>query len=123
MPAASATRHRFVCPPPLSVTVAAREGGQGKGSIAAGDVDSEVLLYLQQCPRLRKMYTECVENNFEPNCCISSKEAKLRMKRENVGYVDPDKPPKCRSLNSDNNLRPIESQRLQHFGKALRRQK
>jgi len=69
------------------------------------------------------MYTECFENNFEPNCCISAEEGKLRMKREFVGYVDPDKPPKCGSLNSDTKLRPSGSQRLQHFGKALRRTK
>ena len=44
------------------------------------------------------------------------------MKREFVGYVDPDKPPKCGSLNCIHKLRPSESKRLQHFGKALRRQ-
>ena len=52
---------------------------------------------------------------------MSKEEAELRMKSEFVGYIDEESPPQCRSLNSDARLTVIESERLVHFVKALRR--
>jgi hypothetical protein len=43
------------------------------------------------------------------------------MKREFVGYIDANNPPKCRSLNGDAHLSVISSERLACFVKALRR--
>ena len=43
------------------------------------------------------------------------------LKAEFPGYVDTQRPPKCLSLNSDRDLKPIPPRRLRQFGKALRR--
>jgi len=119
--AASASLHSFVSSRALSVPVAVAKGKNGLGSIAAGFLDEEVLEYLQKCPTWAQYHTECQQNNFEPNHCISPEEGQRRKKREFVGYIDANNPPKSKSLNGDANLPLIKSERLACFGKALRR--
>ena len=52
---------------------------------------------------------------------VSKNEDALGCKREFVGYIDANNPPKCRCLTGDADLPPIESKRLANFAKALRR--
>ena len=119
--AASASNHMFVRPLDLSVPMRKARGKNGTGSIAAGFLDEDVLAYLQKCPTWADLVAECVESNFAPNDCISLEEGGLRMKREFVGFVDDATPPKCRSLNSDANLKLMKSNRLTCFVRAFRR--
>jgi hypothetical protein len=119
--AASASLHSFVSSRALSVTVKVAKGKNGLGSIAEGSLDDEVLDYLQKCPTWEQWHAECRRTNYEPNQCMNREEGELRMKREFVGYIDANKPPECKSLNSDKNLPLIRSERLQFFVKALRR--
>ena len=92
--AASAKLHSFLMSSPcLSVPVAGVLGKNGLGSIAEGFLDDDVLEYLQNCPTWEEWHEECRRTNFEPNCCISEKEGKLRMKREFAGYIDANNPP------------------------------
>ena len=119
--AASASLHSFVKSRALSVTVAVQKGKNGLGSIVEGSLDDEVLEYLQKCPTWVQLHAECRRNNFAPNNCVSREEGQLRMKREFVGYIDANRPPKCKSLNSDAQLQLIKSERLSLFVKALRR--
>jgi hypothetical protein len=101
MTVASASQHKFVTPPPMSVCVNVAQGKNGLGSIVRGSVDEDVLAYLQDCPAWPALVAECMESNFAANHCVSEKEAKLGLKREFVGYVDASNPPKCPSLNGD----------------------
>ena len=119
--AASASLHSFVKSRALSVTVAVQKGKNGLGSIVDGSLDNEILEYLQKCPTWVQLHAECRRNNFAPNNCVSQEEGQLRMKREFVGYIDANRPPKCKSLNSDAQLQLIKSERLSLFVKALRR--
>lgn len=119
--AATASLHEFLSPPSLSIVISDKRGKRGQGSIVQGSLDDDVLKYLQQCPTWKKWLEECLESNFEPNCCIGAAEKKLRMKREFVGYIDADNPPKCPRLNSEKNLHVTESAHLANFVKALRR--
>ena len=119
--AASAISHSFLNPPPLIVVVSNEKGKNCQGSVVKGSLEDDVLEYLQQCKTWEKLHKECLTSNFNPNCCIGKKESELRMKREFVGYIDEKSPPRSRSLNSDTHLTVIESERLIHFVKALRR--
>ena len=65
-------------------------------------------------------HKECFEASFAPNDCISKAEAKLRMKKEYVGFLDEENPPVSLNLNSEKNLKLIESSRLIDFTKALK---
>ena len=69
----------------------------------------------------KKLLEECRRSNFTPNRSIGKEERELRMKREFVGYIDENNPPRCISLNSDTQLKVIEAERLVHFAKAFRR--
>ena len=119
--AASASIHSFLVSGALFVKVAALKGKLGPGSIIQGSLDDDVLDYLQKCPTWTKWHADCVANNFAPNQCIGREEKKLRMKREFVGYVDANAPPRCKSLNSDAKLEFIGSERLGFFVLAMRR--
>ena len=119
--AEQASLHPFLAASALSSRIAVGTGKNGSGSIVDGFLDAEVLQYLQGCPALAQLYEACLENNFEPNKCISQEEGALRMKREFVGYVDANNPPQCASLNSDAKLPLIASERLISFVAALRR--
>ena len=121
--AEEARAHSYVAAsaPALALSLKCAEGKNGLGTIAEGFLQDEVLEYLQKCDGLAQIYEACLENNFAKSNALSQKEGELRMKGEFVGYVDANKPPKCKSLNTDTNLHPIPSQRLQHFVKALRR--
>jgi len=118
--AASASQHVFFHPRALALALAG-PGKHGPGAIAEGPLDEDVLDYLQNCPTLAELHAECFANNFEPNQCINPSEAKLRLKREYVGYIDAQKPPKTRDLNADKNVPLIGSERLRNFVMALRR--
>ena len=120
MPAASASQHKFVTPPPMSVCVNVAQGKTGLGSIVRESVDEDVLAYLQGCPTWAALVAECMESNFAANQCVSEKEAKLGLKREFVGYVDASNPPKCPSLNGDP-VEVIHSNRLSFFVCAFKR--
>lgn len=119
--AALAILHPFLSSPALSVTISAKQGEHGLGSIAEGSLDEEVLEYLQECSIWEQLQGECVRNSFKPNKCIGADEGARRFKREFVGYIDKDKPPVCTRLNNDTGLQPTQSPRLRRFGKALRR--
>ena len=121
LPATEAKFHPFVSSPALSVTLPMAKGKNGMGSVASGCLDEEVLDYLQKDPSWQELYAVCQKENFAPNACMSQDEGKRRLKREFVGYTDPDHPPQCMRLNSDSNLKPILSKRLVQFVKALRR--
>ena len=121
MAAVSACKHAFLTSSALSVKIAAQPAKNGLGSIAEGVLDDEVLEYIQNCPSWQQLHEECRQNNFSPNSCISKAEGKLLMKREFVGYIDAQRPPKCKSLNSDGKLGVIQSGRLAMFVKAFRR--
>ena len=121
--AVSACNHAFLTSRavPLSVKIAAQPAKIGLGSIAEGFLEDDVLAYIQDCPSWQQLLEECRKTNFAANSCIGKKEAKLSMKREFVGYIDAQRPPKCRSLNSDGKLGVILSGRLAQFVKAFRR--
>ena len=113
--------HPYVSAPALSLRLNG-EARHGLGSIADGFLHDDVLDYIQKCPELAALCADCLARNFEwSSRSIRQSEGELRMKREIVGYVDEMKPPKCRSLNGDADLKPIPSKRLRQFVKALRR--
>ena len=120
MDASTASLHQFVSSRALGVTVDVAQGKNGLGSIAEGCLDDEVLEYLQTDPTWEKLHAECRRNKFEPNSCICEEEGELRMKREFVGYIDAENPPRVKSLNSDKKLEPIASERLACFVMAFR---
>ena len=101
MTAASASKHVFVTPLPMSVRVNVAQGKNGLGSIVRGSLDEDVLAYLQDCPTWAVLAAECMGNNFAANHRIDATAAELGLKREFVGYVDAANPPKCGSLNGD----------------------
>jgi len=103
------------------VNVPLVKGKHGLSSIADGNLDDDVLEYLQQCPSWELLHEECRQSIFLPNAGMHIEEGKLRMKREFVGYIDASKPPECKNLNSYNRLTVIKSKRIQYFVKALRR--
>ena len=107
--AASASLHSFLSSRALSATAAVGKGKYGPSSIVAGSVDGDVLEYLQNCPTLAQLAQW-------PNCIHRSV-----MQREIVGYIDANNPPKCKSLNSNENLDFIGCERLALFVKAFRR--
>ena len=119
--AASASLHSFVGSLPLSVTVAVANGKNGLGSILQGDLDEELLEYLQQCPSWEQLHAECGQHGFKPSKSMSQEEGALGKKTEFVGYIDRKNPPMCNSLNGDRNLKLVRSERLASFAKALRR--
>ena len=122
MKAASAIVHPFLCAPSLSVWVRGGPGKHGPGSICSGMLDEEVLDYLQNCPSWSPLRDRCMADDFEPNSSISEEEGRRRMKHEFVGYVTAgNRSPVCKRLNSDANLRPIGSERVDHFARALRK--
>jgi len=116
--AASAIQHLFLNPwPDLSRPVSMTMGKIGMGTIAQGDLAPELLQYLQDDPTLAMSST----SKRKRNSSVSKNEDALGLKREFVGYIDANNPPKCRCLNGDADLAPIESKRLANFAKALRR--
>lgn len=111
--AASASLHSFVTSPPLSVSLGLGMGKHGLGTILSGDLDDELLDYLQQCPTWESL-------DFAGNRPIGSAGKKFRIAREYVCFSDPDKPPKTRNLNNESKGPPLTSHRLACFVKALR---
>ena len=118
--AASASLHSFVTSPPLSVSLGLGMGKHGLGTILSGDLDDELLDYLQQCPTWESLHKESKRSNFAGNPSIGAAEKKFSMKREYVSLTDPDKPPKSRNLKRQSTLPPVQSHRLACFVKALR---
>lgn len=112
MTVASASKHMFVTPLPMSVRANVVDDKNGLGSIVCGSIDEDVLVYLQDCPTWAALVAECLGSNFAPNSCISEKEGEFRLKREFVGYVDVGNPPKCGSFNGDDKHKVIKSNRL-----------
>ena len=101
--------------------MAAKNGKHGLGSIASGDLQTELLDYIQNDPGWLGMRAEAKRTHFAPSLCMSGKEGALGLKAEFPGYVDAKWPPKCLSLNSDKDLQPIPPRRLRQFGMAVRR--
>ena len=107
---------------PLRDCICRKKGKQrGLGSIAQGNLDDEVLEYLQKCPSWEQWHAECRRNQFKQNHGISHEEGSLGMKSEKVGYIDATNPPQRMSLHGNAGLSLIQSERLACFVKALRR--
>ena len=62
MTAASASKHKFLLSPPMSVCVDCKMGQNGIGSIVSGSLDEDVLAYLQGCPTLAVLVAEALDN-------------------------------------------------------------
>jgi len=122
MGAESACLHPFVVGPrSLSLAVSAAQGKTGIGSIAVGVLNDELLEYLQDCSTWERYHSQCEECDFGTySVCMGEAEKQLRFKSEFVGYIDADNPPQCKRLNGDGNLKPIASNRLSNFVKAVR---
>ena len=114
--AASARRHVFLAPPSLNVVVSEVDGRNGRGTIAEGCLDEDVLRYLQGCPS----WPEYAAADNSANC-VNPAEVRKGLKKEFAGYTDAQNPPVCTSLNSDPNLPLINSKRVAKFCKALRK--
>ena len=105
--AESALRLPIFDPPHLALSVSKARGKFGSGSMASGNIQAELLEYLQEDPDWQILRAEA--------------EGARMLKAEFLGYVDTQRPPKCLSLNSERDLKPIPPRRLRQFGKALRR--
>ena len=117
---ASASEHEFVSSRALSVAVSVAKGKKGLGSIAQGNLDDDVLEYLQKCPSWERWHAE-LRNQFTQNHGIGHEEGQLVMNSERAGYIDAAKPPQCLSLHGTAGLSLIQSERLVSFVKAFRR--
>ena len=121
---ARAKTHSFLQPPgqvPLHVHLATQPGRNGIGTIAEARLDSDLLRYLQTCPS----WTSLAENHWENGAlacnCVATDEAARGLKSEFPGFVDAENPPQCRSLNKDNKLKLIPSERFAAFVRAMRK--
>ena len=124
MSVAEAKTHSFLQPPgqlPLHVRIAMQRGKNGVGTIAEGDLDPDLLRYLQTCPCWNSLAMKRLETAATVSKCVKASEAALRLKTEIAGIVDEENPPKCRSLNKDTNLQLIPSKRFAAFVRALRK--
>ena len=120
--AESALRLPIFDPPPLALSVSKARGKHGSGSMASGNIQDELLEYLQEDPDWEILRAKAERTHFGPHCrCMSDEEGARMLKAEFPGYVDTQRPPKCLCLNSDKDLKPIAPRRLRQFGKALRR--
>ena len=120
--AESALRLPIFDPPHLALSVSKARGKHGSGSMASGNIQAELLEYLQEDPDWQILRAEAERTHFGPHCrCMSDEEGARMLKAEFPGYVDTQRPPKCLSFNSDTDLKPIRPRRLRQFGKALRR--
>ena len=90
-------------------------GKYGYGAVAQTELDPDLLCYLQMCPSWNSLAMEHLQQRTKVSGCLTAEEAALCLKTEIPGIVDEENPPKCRSLNSDNNLQPIPSKRLAAF--------
>ena len=120
MGTAAAREHPLLKQAALKVAVAA-PGRLGAGTIAEGFLDTEVLEYLQECAGWNSLAQSAVYSNFQAGCCVGKREKAKGLKAEYVGIVDDVRPPICRSLNLDDNLELIESERFSAFVRALRK--
>jgi hypothetical protein len=123
MTIARAKTHSFLQPPgqvPLHVRLATQPGKNGVGTIAEADLDPDLLRYLQTCPSWN-ILAEKHRKKGESGKCVRGDEAALGLKSEFPGFVDGEKPPKTRSLNKDNNLQLIPSERFAAFVRAIRK--
>ena len=120
--AAAASRQKFLTPPCLYQSIRAKPAKLGLGSVVVGQLEDEVLEYLQHCPDWEKLYEQTMATGFWKTArCVPKEEGELELKSEIVGYVDQEQPPKCKSLNSDPQLTLIGASRLRCFVCALRR--
>ena len=123
MTIAEAKTHRFLQPPglvPLRVRLATQPGKNGVGTIAEGDLDPDLLRYLQTCPSWNSLAEQRLKTGETCSKCVRGEEAALGLKTEIVGIVDEVNPPQCRSLNRDTNLQLIPSERFAAFVRAIR---
>ena len=123
MTIAQAKTHSFLQPLgllPLRVLLATQPGKNGVGTIAAGDLDQDLLRYLQKCPSWNRLAEQRLKTGATCSKCVRGEEAALGLKTEIVGIVDEVNPPQCRSLNRDTNLQLIPSERFAAFVRAIR---
>ena len=95
MSAAEAKANVFLQPPgqwPLRVTLPAQYGKNGIGTIAQGDLDPDLLRYLQTCPSWNSLAKERLQTRGCVSKCIKGEEAALRLKTEIPGFVDEENP-------------------------------
>ena len=127
MTIASAKTDGFLQPPgqvPLRVRLATQPGKNGAGTIAEGDLDPDLLRYLQTCPSWNRL--AATHWNSQPakrthSKCVRADEAARGLKSELAGFVDEENPPKCRSLNKDRNVQLMPSERFAAFVRAIRK--
>ena len=122
--AAEAKTNSFLQPPgqlPLHVPLAAQRGKNGVGTIARGDLDPDLLRYLQTCPSWNSLTKKRLQTRATNSKSVGAEEAALHLKTEIPGIVDEENPPKCRSMNADTKLQLIPSKRFAAFVRALRK--
>ena len=106
---------------PLRVRLAMQPGKHGVGTIAEGQLDPDLVRYLQACPSWSSLAKQRLETGATLSKCVKQEEAALGFKTEIPGIVDEENPPKCRRLNSDTDLRLSPSERFPPFARALRK--
>ena len=124
MTATEAKTNSFLQPPgqwPLHVRLATQPGRNGVGTIAEGQLDPDLLRYLQACPSWKGLVKTRLETRATHSKCVTQREAVLGFKTEIPGIVDDENPPKCRCLNKDKDLKLIPSKRCAAFVRALRK--
>ena len=105
----------------LHVSLAQQKGKNGIGTVAQSDLDPDLLRYLQTCPSWNSLAIRRLETLETGSSCVGAEEAELRLKTEIPGFVDEENPPKCRSMNSDTDLKLVPSKRVAAFVRAVRK--
>ena len=105
----------------LRVRVSMMRGKNGTGTVAEGDLDPDLLRFLQRCPSWSTLAIKRHATKATVSKCVRAEEAAKDLKTEIPGIVDAANPPKCRSLNGDKDLKPLPSERLAAFVRALRK--
>ena len=86
-----AKTHSFLQPPgqvPLHVRLATQPGKNGVGTIAEGNLDPDLLRYLQTCPSWNRLATERLKTGATMSKCVNAEEAALGHETEIAGIVD-----------------------------------
>ena len=86
-----AKTHSFLQPPgqvPLHVRLATQPGKNGVGTIAEGNLDPDLLRYLQTCPSWNRLATERLKTGATMPKCVNAEEAALGHKTKFAGIVD-----------------------------------
>ena len=96
-------------------------GKNGTGTILEANLDPDLLHFLQSDPCWDVLAKQRADTGATHSRCVRGDEAQKGLKTEIPGIVDAKNPPKSRSLNRDNKLQMIPSERFAAFQRALRK--